>query len=290
MNTFFIRHTHQLSISDETRQKLWDDQLIAIHFPVNCDGSWENNGDNRSLNPADYIGSGKKSMNRLCELARFGGYVCAEYHGKSEILIGKIDPESEISLLEGKWNQGLDRVAVLKTLRLTNTKKISPNSYAVIAASRPRMGTISRWPSVRNAISLLVDGHKPPPSWEMLSTSQQELGCSEFLRLEEISQFGLPRLQALILPFGGTLKDVDIIGIATDTKKIFAQVTFFDFNSARTKLDKLRKFVDPSSAHIILFCKCDTHFKQDDIHIFPVNEVFNALKRHDWGERFLSGD
>jgi hypothetical protein len=123
----------------------------------------------------------------------------------------------------------------------------------------------------------------------LLRDNRQEVACSEFLRLPEASKFGLPQLQSLLLPVGRTLKDVDIIGIATDGKQIFAQVTVSALHHASGKFDKLRKFVMPEKSHVILFCECDAPSIQDGIQIFPVSEVFKTLNGLEWGQQFLRG-
>src|SRR5205085_12218981 len=103
--------------------------------------------------------------------------------------------------------------------------------------------------------------------------------------------FGLPRLQSLLLPVGRTLKAVDFVGIATDGKRIFAQVTSSLLHHAidNGKLESLRQFVNPKKAHVVLFCSCDAPSVQDGIQIFPVEEVFRTLNRSKWGKHFLRG-
>jgi hypothetical protein len=109
--------------------------------------------------------------------------------------------------------------------------------------------------------------------------------------LPDTSRFGLPRLQSLLLPVGRTLKAVDFVGIATDGKRVFAQVTSSLLHHAidNGKLDSLRQFVDPNKAHVVLFCSCDAPSVQDGIHIFPVDEVFRTLNSLEWGQHFLRG-
>jgi hypothetical protein len=221
-------------------------------------------------------------------LRREGGYVCAQYYGQSELLMGTIAPNSKMTLLRAEWGSST-RPAVLKTLRLADAKLLQPRDHSIIAASRPRQGTIARWHAVGDAVAALIEQRTPPLSWQLLSYPQQEVGCSEFLRLPEALQFGLPRLQSLILPVGSTLKDVDFIGIAYDGKRIFAQVTYSDLHNVAWKLDKLRQFVSPKKSHVILFCACDAPSVQDGIHIFPVQHVFRTLKSLDWGRQFLRG-
>ena len=84
---------------------------------------------------------------------------------------------------------------------------------------------------------------------------------------------------------------MDFVGIATDGKRVFAQVTSSLLHHAidNGKLDSLRQFVDPNEAHVVLFCSCDTPSVQGGIHIFPVEEVFHTLNGLEWGQHFLRG-
>ncbi len=287
MQTFFIRHSIGLGISDATRRRLWDERRIAVHYPEDRKGKLQRT-DNESLDPADYGGYAKTVMSIFQRLRSEGGYVCAQYFGQSELLIGTIAPNSKMTLLRGERGSST-RPAVLKTLRLADAKLLQPRDHSIIAASRPRQGTIGQWHAVGDAIAALIEQRKPPLSWQLLSYRQHEVGCSEFLRLPDALQFGLPRLQSLILPVGSTLKDVDFIGIAYDGKRIFAQVTYSDLHNVAWKLDKLRQFVSPKKSHVILFCACDAPSVQDGIHIFPVQQVFRTLKSFDWGRQFLRG-
>jgi hypothetical protein len=68
MNTYFIRHTRSINISEATRQRLWNERLIAIHYPYDRNGN-EQEADNESLDPADYCGKAKQSMGAFCRLA-----------------------------------------------------------------------------------------------------------------------------------------------------------------------------------------------------------------------------
>ena len=290
MDTYFIRHSKNLDVSEATRQRLWDERLIAVHYPHYGDGSWSEEADNESLDPADYGSPAKKNVSALQRLASGGGYVCAQYFGRAELLIGTVPPNTTLKLLRGEWGSR-HRVAALKTVQLTDAKTLHPRDHSVIAASRPRQGTISRWHAVGDAVASIIEKRVQPLSWGLLSSLRQEVGCSEFLRTTEASRFGLPRLQSLLLPVGRTLKDVDFVGIATDGKRVFAQVTSSLLHHAieNGKLERLRQFVDPDKAHVLLFCSCDALSVQNGIHIVPVEEVFRTLNSLEWGQHFLRG-
>lgn len=42
MNTYFIRHNTGMDIDDDTRQRLWEEYRIAIHFPWDRTGKKTN--------------------------------------------------------------------------------------------------------------------------------------------------------------------------------------------------------------------------------------------------------
>ena len=279
MNTYFIRHTVDLDIDDETRQRLWDERRIAIHYPHDKHSKL-NDHDNKSTDPGDYSGSGLSCMTILSELGSEGGYVCAQYYPRPERLVGCVKPGSHIELLEGTWGSrnGLDgRHAILKTLRLTRTKVVKPVDYAVLQVGRPRQGAIKRWPSARETIKNLVEDVTNKPALCDLSESQQEILCSEFLRLPQAEKLGLPRLAHLRLPTGRTMPDIDIIGIATDGKPLLAQVTYASLSNAEWKLDRLALYQDHKRAHLVLFCNCSAQTTSQGVTIFPIEQAYRIF-------------
>jgi hypothetical protein len=183
-------------------------------------------------------------MNALVELARSGGYVCAQYQGRETCLVGMIVPNSSVELLYGHWGSlhgCKDRAAVLKTLRLVRVKEVRPSESVAVLVGRPRQGTLMRWPNAGKAIENLVEGRAGQVQVADLSASQQEILCSELLRLPQARQLGLPNLVHLLLPVGRTMKDIDIYGLADAGDRLFAQVTFhfLEQAQARLKIDRL---------------------------------------------------
>jgi hypothetical protein len=53
MKTYFARHTVDLDVDEATRARLWNERIVAIHFPED-----RNNiigpTDNESVDPDDY--------------------------------------------------------------------------------------------------------------------------------------------------------------------------------------------------------------------------------------------
>jgi hypothetical protein len=287
MKTYFARHTRKLYIDEDTRRMLWESRRIAIHYPDDKNGLPEE--DNSSTNPDDYKGSGRKALRALVEIADNGGYVCAQHHGYDEVQIGKVKPGSKIELLYGKWGPGFEgRTAILKSLQLLEVKLVKPSDYASILVGRPRQGTLMRWPSAGALIENLVENKINVPELASLSFDQQEILCSEFLRLPEAVNLGLPTLANLILPVGRTMKDLDLIALATDGKPIFAQVTYSDVNQVDWKLKRLLKYSDPNGCHLLLFCNSSEIIHRSGVTIIPLERVFKLFTETESGSKWLS--
>lgn len=295
MKTYYIRHTKELDIDNNTRVRLWKNRKIAIHFPQDKHGEISKK-DNDSLDPNNYSGEGKGAIRTLHELANDGGYVCAQYFlpDKDECLVGYVKPNSEIKFIQGTWGdlKGYSgRPAILKALSLQKVKIIKPSEQTKLLIDRPKRGTIKRWHKAGEKVENLVKGiKKSNPGLEDLSPKQQEILCSEFMRLPEITFPGLPILSHLLLPIGRNMKDVDIYGISTDGKKIFTQVTYSNFEEAKVKekCKKLSKYSDEGKNHLVFFCDTKKPKKDEDgILIFPIQQVFDRFISTKAGKEWL---
>jgi hypothetical protein len=286
MDTYYIRHTAQLDIDGPTRRSLWDERRIAIHFPQYKSGQNphgeipKGKPDNASLDLDDYPSRGRRALHALSDLAKNGGYVCAEYHGHKECLLGYVSPDSNIELTRGKWgsrNECDGRQAILKTLRLKKVKLVSPSDFAVIFVGRPRQGTIMRWPRAGKTIENSVEGRHPIPAIGDLSPDQQEIMCAEFLRSASTEQFGLPKLAHLLLPVGRTMKGIDICGITDTGTMVFGQVTFANVENCNHKIQALGQFHEPRWNVLVLCCDCAGPSVIDGIQIVPLQAVYNSF-------------
>jgi hypothetical protein len=279
MNTYFIRHTEKLDVNGDTRRQLWEGHRIAIHYPENRNGKLKSK-DNPSREPSDYRGKGKSCVKILNNLADTGGYVCAQYYQQEKLMLGIVRPNSKITLLKGKWgtkNGRQGRQAVLKTLHLTKVKFVEPINSAVLLVGRPQQGTIMRWHRAGDAIENLIKGRRTKRQLSDLHYTQQEILCSEFLRLSNSKSFDLPRLAHLLLPPGHTMKDIDIIGIATDGKKLLAQVTFKSLKDCHEKFEQLLPYRNPRHSHLLFFCDCDDSLIKDGVRIFPIRKAYDIF-------------
>ena len=282
--TYFARHSEKLDIDPPTRRALWDERRIAIHFPYLALGA--SKSDAKSIDPVAYSGSARRAMRALAALAKSGGYVCAQYSGINSVLVGEVRANSQIEIVRGKWGDisgNTGRTALLKTLRLRRVREVSMLQSVPVLAGRPRQGTLMRWPRAGSAIAQLVEGTKGKLSIANLLPAQQEVLCSELLRLPEMAAMGLPIMTQLLMPVGRTMKDIDILGLASDGRRIAVQVTF---GAAKWKLERLRPFVS-DDCHVILFCEAPTVTESDGITIVPLKTAFDVFRATPAGRRWL---
>jgi hypothetical protein len=285
METFFIRHTWKMNISEETREALHENGRIAIHNPVFRDkGRLER--DNESLNPDDHDKSGKRRLRTLLRLSTDGGYVCAEFYGKEGWLIGKVEPGTEIEIVRGRWRDFPEREAVMMTLQLVQWRSMKVGASAPMLVARPRQGTAMRWPKAGRSIMRLVEGIIEPPTFDDLSATQQEVLCAEFLRSPIASEWGLPTLAHLVVPTGGTMRDVDISGIADDGQRIVCQVKHSPLRHLNSAKKTLSMYSPASVA--LLFCDAECRETKNGVTVVPIREVFDAFCSTRLGQRWLT--
>jgi len=295
VDTYYVRHTEKLDIDDSTREKLWKEQRIAIHFPQYRNGKSPNGKiprgkpDNPSLSVEDYPRNARGAIHALTDLAANGGYVCAQYFRHTECLLGYVRPKSKIELIRGEWGSGwLGRRAILKSLRLRRVKLVNPADLAVIQVGRPQQGTIMRWRKAGKSIEEAVEGNYAKRSLDILWPEQQEIMCSEFLRLSEPDRLGLPRLAYLLLPPGRTMKDIDICGISESGRMILAQVTHKEFEQCSSKVEALQRYHDGRRNILILFCRCTCIGHANGITIVPLQQIYDTFTMVPKGKVWLN--
>jgi hypothetical protein len=116
-----------------------------------------------------------------------------------------------------------------------------------------------------------------------VTSAQQEILCSEFLRQPEAATVGLPVMQSLLLPRGKHASDLDIYGITSDGRKVAAQVTFSRFDSIGWKIDKLKRYRDLPNVISLLFCDVEKELVHEGTQIFPLSEVFRRFTTSERG-------
>jgi hypothetical protein len=295
METYFIRHTKNMGVDQALRDRMWKEPRVFIHYPWDKNTGKRHRVDSRSKHFEDYERGAKWALRRMLQLGRTGGYVCAHYPEHEKWLVGLVPENSRVQLCQGMWKKG-DRpkghngIAIVKTLRLKKSCLIFPDDYAVLQTAQPRQGTIMRWRSARDAIEAIVLRKKIRRSFDALDATNQETMCAEFLRLPAAKKLGLPQLACLLRDVGRTMKDLDIVGIATTGRRIFAQVTYYsnDSKNALEKREALRKFKGHKGTHLILFCNCEKPVSKNGITVFPIREIYRYFCKTRTGKLWLN--
>ena len=290
LRTYYARHGSKLDIDEQTYADLWRAGIVAVHYPADARG-WREESDATSTDPEDYVGSAKSALSRLHEVARDGGYVCAEYEPFDGCLVGYVKPGSEVELVRGRWgakNDAGDREAILKAVRMTRFKRLTAAESLSLLAARPRQGTFSRWPGAGVRVRDVVEGVQSRVEMGDFTPTQQEVLCSEALRMEEMARHGIPVLEALLLPVGRTLRDVDIYGIGPDGRRVLAQVTNHRYpgKAAEAKLKKLAAYGDPDTV-LLFICPASEVAREDSILVVPLDLLFDEFVASGKGQRWL---
>lgn len=213
MTSWFVQHWPRHDRwSDEKnkqiQQELFDRREIGIHYQ-----------DIPSSNPLRYKKKFQRYLNKIHELAKEGGFICANFPCLKKTLIGTI---RRGSLMADKGDPFLKRV------KLSNARVLSPTERAVLLVGAPRRATMSRWKIVGSRLEDWVMGRKCK-NWGSLQPCEQETVCQEYLRAKH-------GLEHLFVPFGRSMEDVDVIGMKKNGGLIVAQVTYAQ--SRRTITEK----------------------------------------------------
>jgi hypothetical protein len=261
---------------------MWKERRVFIHFPR--DKSGNQHSDSRSKNPEDYEGGAKRAVSALQRLACEGGYVCAHYVEQDKWLMGFVPAKSKVQSFVGNLRpenrpKGHNGITILKTIRLHKTRLVSPHDFAALQSAQPRQGTIMRWPSVGDLVESIVSKQKHKVTFDRLGANDQEVMCAEFLRLGKIKRDILPKLVCLLRDVGRTMKDLDILAIASDGKRIMAQVTHYSLEASMEKLEKLKKYQSGRGSHLLLFCDCKRWTRIDAVTVFPIREVYERFSK-----------
>lgn len=278
MKTWFFRHKDKLNLADSSFCRLIDERRVGVMYE-NIDSS----------NPLAYKGSTATSvMHGMAELARDGGYVCAEYDS-TQVWVGKVAPSAEVEIPRGMQFENGD-VAFVKTLTMTNARPLTGNAAHILLSMRPMQGTCVYFNNdmrYGNRVQRYVEqASLNAPEVNDLIPSQLEVLCEEFLRagLSET----LPRIAAKLLRTGGTLRDVDIAAIDSDGNTVLAQVSFesADTREGRSKLKALKENGTGSNL-LVFFCNAPRAYVQDSVSIVPIKDVFQDYTATAIGTRWI---
>ena len=251
MNTIFIRH--KLGCSDEILEELRVSRLIAVHY-----------ADIDSADPEKYGRAGRIALTRLRECCRTGAIVGATYPTRpADMIVGEIEPGSTIEPKQygEHW---------YKVVQLGNVLEVSYRHYPVLAAIQPRLGTVTGWPAAADILQAIVRQKPLDRSVQSLAPCQLEVICYEYLRAEKT-------LSALVLPIGGTMRDVDIWGIDENGERVVAQVTQTnDPTTIKSKMDALREH-QGEGTKLIFFGPESCRVQDPDVRYVAVEDVFESM-------------
>jgi hypothetical protein len=151
----------------------------------------------------------------------------------------------------------------------------------------PKEGSICRWPNGIPKAPRLFENPRCNPLLKSLPTAQQEIMCSEVLRLQPPDDSLLPQLLHLIRRVGGVMPAVDIYGLATDGTIIAAQVTLATDGPLENKRLALQNCGFGPAHHLILFCPTDREEMRDGILMVPIDDIFNRFAATPSGQLWL---
>lgn len=208
-------------------------------------------------------------MNECC---KSGAIVCAGfYHKAGKMLIGKIEPNSEIERIKSLGN-----IKWLKAVQLKDVRKISYTQCPVLFAIKPPGKTVSNWKSAKEIPARLIDHEHLDRNVHSLAPSQQEVLCYEYLLMTG-------KLIGLLMPIGRTLENVDIHGIDKDGRDILAQVTYADdYKKVKEKADNLRELKGGNTALIFFGQESQREkFQKDysDVAYVSLERVFETIDK-----------
>ncbi|MBM3227779.1 hypothetical protein FJZ27_02860 [Candidatus Peribacteria bacterium] len=258
MVSWFIQHWPKPTDWDREENARLQNQLcekgeIAVHYQ-----------DIESTDPKFYNKHSQKYIRKFVELANEGGYVCANYPPIKAMIIGKMKPKSKISI-----DQGLP---ILKRIKLSQWSPVSKEMRALLLVGAPTRATISKWKIIGKSLEQLVN-KKRCMDWGSLNPSKQEIVCQEYLR----AKYGLRYLLARV---GGSMEDLDIIGISRNGSPIAAQVTF---TPSKSKLDKKAKVLNAYKGELFFFspdteCISLIKKKYPRLHFISTKSVWQWLE------------
>lgn len=227
----------------------------------------------------------KSALNKIWRLGKHGGIVVSEYNKDAKCLIGIVQPNTRIEPFSRESSNFTFNV----TLKLEKTVEIEYSKYPVYLAARPPFQTIcnptsSFFKTVIPAIYIDPLG-KVQPTRRLLHPKMLEQMCVEYLRTVHFENN--QRLKYCILRPGKNLPIIDIAGVSTDNRDIFAQVKADKIKPRALK--EFRKFMkDPTHTIYIIFCEGVKNRGTDKgITYIDVDTVFDHFNNNKEGKEMI---
>ena len=272
---YFIRHTDQIEITRYGFERLYNEHLIGIHY-----SSRYKVYKGELLNPEAYDqNDAKRGLNYLIELGTNGGYVWSDYSPINKNVIGKIEPNTVVELIDFDVDPAKNSVdckdgkLIMKCLRFSETKDIAEDKCLDLKARRPQQGTFVKWHKSYGKIKNIFDGNFSIRSWTDLTPDQQEILVYEYLSHAESNKC---HIHHLLMPIGRTMKDVDIYGVNKSRQKVFVQVTYLQQD--KTKIDALSKY--KGTGNLLVYAGDVEDKEEFGIVFMDVKKIFDWLNKN----------
>lgn len=218
-----------------------------------------------------YIQTYKSALKYIWNIGNYGGLVVAEYDNDFNCIVGMVNRNTKIESFPGANN------IYNITLQLTGVKKLNYADYPVLLAVRPPYSTICspHTEFFKTVIPAIYNGKKISIKRYLMHDKMLEQLCLEYLR-----KFGVngEYLDYCTLLVGKNLKAVDIAGVSTSGRKIYAQVKTDAINSGAQK--DFKAFVKNNSNGLnIIFSKGIGNATPDPSIVYiDVDNVFNCFR------------
>ena len=235
-------------------RKAYDEKKLFIHFQ-----------NLESVNPEDYNTSGKKALTTLQVFCQNGALIALDYStiDKKGLYIGKIEAGTKIELekIKDKW---------LKTVQVIDLRKRTYFDYPLLNI-KPIKQTVCRWKILGYKLEYIYEEKELPRKLGSLVDKQLEVICSEYMQMYKI-------IHVPILKIGGSQSKIDVSGIGTNERKVFAQVSF---EVTEEKIEKLKIYDSPNSLLFYFGPEAEaSRFEGLSINFISIEEVFKTLMKY----------
>ena len=249
-----------------------------------------NNEDGQSKNTKAHESYNKKyksALDYFWRLGKYGGLVVAEYNNDPYCLIGVVKPNTKIENFNNKFNV---------TIQLQDTEDIKYSEYPVLLAVRPSHGTICE-PKTSFFINIIPRIYNKTlndllnidnlTKRKLLHPKMLEQMCVEYLRRKAFKDDQI--LKYCILRPGKNLAKIDIAGVSSANKLVYAQVKANQIKSVdHEEFKNLFKDKEENNDTInIIFCEnIDKieHKSENIIYIDIDKEVFRYFNEEDYND------
>ena len=227
MRVMYVRHN--LGVEASILRDLYDGHLVALDFS----GQSTNPS---STDPSDYSGEGRRAMQRLKDCGVNGALVAAYFRAlhPDTLLVGRVEQGALVELFHRtSTTRG---PLVYKTLHLADARPIKFSECPVLLATQPQRATITSWPSGESIVNSVYYRQPLPEVVTSLSCGQLEVLAFHYMEARGW-------IQGLLAPIGRTLIDIDIAGVTSDGRRVFAQVTFAKGKKLEAKARRLEEWL-----------------------------------------------